>query len=163
MKNHYIALLAAAVLPCLTGCVSSPLELASVGPGVSRPPATAGEGYLEVFTATRTAEVDFESYFNPHTSYTVTDAAGRSVKYVENHTSDMDEWPDLVTLPPGTYHVVAESAWCGLVTVPVVVQPGATTVVHLDGKWGPPSRPAAGQLVFLPNGQPVGWSSPATR
>jgi len=71
----------------------------------------------------------------------------------------MDEWPDEVPLAAGNYNIVAESTCCGLVTVPVVIQQGKTTIVHLDRNWWPPSKTDTNQLVFLPDGEPVGWSS----
>jgi hypothetical protein len=81
------------------------------------------------------------------------------VQFVPNHASDMDEWPDDVSLPASNYNVVAESTWCGQVTVPVVIQKGKTTVVHLDDNWWPSSKTSTNQLVYLPNGEAVGWSS----
>jgi hypothetical protein len=159
MKTKYTALIGAGILSCLAGCVSNPLALAPVGPDAVSRALPGRQGYLEVFTATQTIDVDFQAYFHPHMGYDINDAAGRSVRFVQNHTSNMDESPELVTLPPGNYEVVAESTWCGLVGVPVVVQKGKTTVVHLDGNaWRPPHA-SGGQLVYLPNGEVVGWSS----
>jgi len=75
----------------------------------------------------------------------------------------MDEWPDTVTLPAGTYNIVAESTGCGLVTVPVVIANGKTTTVHLDGNWSAPSKTPTNNLVFLPDGEAVGWSGSITK
>jgi hypothetical protein len=44
------------------------------------------------------------------------------------------------------------------VTVPVVIQQGKTTIVHLDKNWWQPSKTDTNQLVFLPDGEAVGWS-----
>jgi hypothetical protein len=160
MKNKSLSLLLAAGLASgLAGCVSNPTALASVGPEAHGRIGPGPKGYLEVFTATRTVDVDFHSYFSPHMGYDINDLTGQCVKFVPNHTSDLDEAPDRVALSPGTYKVVAESAWCGLVSVPVVVQPGKTTVVHLDGNAWRPAAAAGGRLVYLPNGEAVGWSS----
>jgi len=79
------------------------------------------------------------------------------------HMSNMDEWPDTVTLPAGTYNIVAESTGCGLVTVPVVIANGKTTTVHLDGNWSAPSKTPTNNLVFLPDGEAVGWSGSITK
>jgi len=54
------------------------------------------------------------------------------VKFVPNHASNMDEWPDQVKLPAGNYSLVAESSGYGLVTVPVAIAAGKTTVVRLQ-------------------------------
>jgi hypothetical protein len=159
MKTKYLSLLlAAGIVPGLAGCISAPTPLALVGPDAHGRMGAGPEGYLEVFTATQTIDVDFHSYFSPHLGYDVNDLSGQCVKFVPNHTSDLDEAPDRVALPPGTYQVVAESTWCGLVSVPVVVQPGKTTVVHLDGNEWRPAPAAASHLVYLPNGEAVGWS-----
>ena len=93
------------------------------------------KGYLQVFSATEKSPPiasDDYTYFNLHSGYDINDASGKNVKFVANHASNMDEWPDEVALPTGTYNIVAASTCCGLVTVPVVIQKGKTTVVHLD-------------------------------
>jgi hypothetical protein len=163
MKTKLIALLSVGIVPCFAGCVSNPLALAPVGPDLVSRAAPGADGYLKVFTATQTVDVDFEAYFNPHLGYEIDDQAGKCVKYVANHASEMDETPDTVSLPPGNYKIVAESTWCGLVTMPVAIQRGQTTTIHLDGRWWHPSHSAnAGQLVYLPNGEAVGWSSLAS-
>jgi hypothetical protein len=133
MRTKHIALFAAGVIFGLAGCVSSPTVLAPVGPDATARPQAGPQGYLKVFTATQAIEVDFGAYFHPHMGYDISDAEGRQVEFVPNHTSDLDESPDEVALPPGNYNVVAESTWLGLVKVPVAVQKGKTTVVRLDG------------------------------
>jgi hypothetical protein len=139
MKIRSIALIGAAAIPFLSGCISTPITLSSAGPDpISR--ATPGSrGCLQVFTATETrtveAEVaitDYHAYFHPHVGYDINDESGKIVKFVPNHASDMDESPDQVKLPAGKYTVLAESAGSGLVTVPVVIEDGKTTIVHLD-------------------------------
>jgi hypothetical protein len=162
MKPTCLALLGAALFPILPGCIANPTALAPVGPGIQGRAYSGADGYLQVFTATTTVDVDFHSYFNPHLAYDVKDLAGKTVRFVANHDSEMDETPDTVSLPPGTYRVVAESAWCGLVSVPVTIERGRTTVVHLDGNpWRPPHATAS-ELVYLPNGEAVGWSDAST-
>ena len=167
MKAPLAGLVAAFTFSLLvSGCASagSALALAPVGPEAQGRPWPGPDGYLEVFSATRTVDVDFRAYFNPHTDYEIRDTSGKRVRFVPNHASNMDESPDQVTLPPGNYNVVAQSAWCGLVTVPVTIQQGKTTVVHLDGNYWHPPAASANQLVYLPNGEAVGWSvsSPAS-
>jgi hypothetical protein len=160
MKTNLIALLSIGIAPCLGGCVSNPIALAPVGPDAVGRTVPGADGYLKVFSATHKVDVDFEAYFNPHAGYEIDDLAGKCVKYVANHASEMDEAPDTVSLPPGQYKIVAESTWCGLVTMPVAIQRGQTTIIHLDGSWWRPSHSAsAGQLVYLPNGEAVGWSA----
>jgi hypothetical protein len=80
---------------------------------------------------------------------------------VSNSHSPSDGTPALVTLPPGTYHVEARAQdYAGVTTratVPVVVEAGRVTAVHLEGDWKPAGHPKASELVRLPNGHAVGW------
>ena len=161
MKIKNVALIGAGIIPLLTGCVSSPTALAPVGPDAISLAAPGSNGYLQVFSATQKSmpfASDDPTYFELHTGYDINDAAGKSVKFVPNHASNMDEWPDEVRLTAGNYNIVAESTCCGIVTLPVSIQQGKTTVVHLDGNWWPPSKTATNELVFLPDGEAVGWS-----
>lgn len=166
MKLKMIVLLGSASIPILCGCMGSPTQLSTVGPDPAGRAWAGAKGGLQVFSATETranelVTVDYHGYFHPHSGYDVKDESGKTVRFVPNHASIMDEWPEQVALPAGHYNVVAESARCGLVTVPVLIEPGKTTVVHLDGNWWPSSKTTAKQLVCLPNGESVGWSSSA--
>jgi hypothetical protein len=166
VKAKYVALIGAGIIPFLAGCVSTPMALAPVGPDAINRAVPGTKGYLQVFSATEKSSPiasDDPTYFNLHTGYDINDPAGKSVKFVPNHASNMDEWPDEVTLIAGNYNIVAESTCCGLVTVPVVIQQGKTTIVHLDRNWWPPSKTDTNQLVFLPDGEAVGWSSSITK
>ena len=123
-----------------------------------RQPTAAGtKGHLQVFTATEKSipsASDDPTIFALHTGYDIKDGSWKTIKYVPNHMSNMDEWPDTVTLPAGTYNLVAESTCCGLVTVPVVIASGKTTTVHLDGNWPLPAKTSTtNKLAFLPNGE----------
>jgi hypothetical protein len=161
VKIKYVALIGAGIIPILGGCVSTQMTLAPVGPGAISRAVPGSNGYLQVFSATEKSPPiasDDPTYFNLHSGYDINDAAGKSVKFVPNHASNMDEWPDEVRLKAGKYNIVAESTCCGLVTVPVVIQQGKTTIVHLDKNWWQPSKTDTNQLVFLPDGEAVGWS-----
>ena len=134
----------------------------AVGPNPTSRAVSGRKGYLQVFTATQKSlsfASDDNHLFNLHTSYDIYDQSGRNVAFVPNHMSNMDEWPDQVALPPGNYRIVAQSTWCGLVTVTVMIQKGKTTLVHLDNNWFPSPKIPTNQLVFLPNGEAMGWSS----
>jgi hypothetical protein len=160
VKLKFIIAAGSVVLPLLASCAITPTPLASIGPGPVHKAWSGPEGYLQVFAATRKVDADFHAYFDVHVGYDVDDASGKTVKYVANHIADTDESVDTVSLPPGTYTVVARSTWCGLMRIPVVIERGVTTSIHLDGNnWWPPSRPEGNLLVFLPNGEAAGWKS----
>jgi hypothetical protein len=162
MKIKYCSLLGLAVIPMVAGCASTPLALSPVGPGPGRPAPSASAGRLQVFSATQQSnpigDIGPASYSYPHTGYDINDASGQRVEFVANHFSDMDESPDVVKLSAGHYQIVAESSCFGLVTVPVVIENGKTTVVHLDRNWWPPRHTAVDRVVWLPDGEGVGWS-----
>jgi len=153
--------LCASTLPGVAACATTSVTVAPVGPGLTSRSVSGAAGYLKVFTATHQVDVDFEAYFHPHAGYRVEDNAGRTVKFVPNHSSDEDEAPDVVGLPPGRYNVVGESTWYGIVTVPVVIEQGKTTMVQLDGRWHGGAHDDS--LVHLPDGETIGWSVPAPR
>ena len=148
------------MLAMLTFAGSAPAQDKSpVGPDPASRAVPGQMGGLEVFTATqKSLPAAGDDYYRSdlHTGYDIEDPSGRSVAFVANHMSDLDEWPDRAALPPGNYKIVAESTSCGWVTVPVVIEKGKITVVHLDNNW---SKTPAGQLVFLPNGEAIGWLS----
>jgi hypothetical protein len=50
---------------------------------------------------------------------------------VENHISRSDELPETVSLPVGSYTVMARSEKDGYVSVPVMIRNGRRTIVDL--------------------------------
>jgi hypothetical protein len=161
-RNTIILLINMAIISFTSGCISNPRALSSVGPDPMGGTASGPQGWLEVFSGVEKTEIvesDIPVFCDPHSSYDINAESGKMVKFVPNHSSDMDEWPDRVALPAGNYNVVAQSKSYGLVKVSVLVQQGKTTVVHLDDNWLPSSRSASDQLVYLPNGDAMGWRS----
>lgn len=135
---------------------STPVVLDPIGPRMAGP-RPAPHGYLRVYTAT----VDLQSGKLPyqvHTPYLVYNDQGRRVRNVVNHVGDTDQAPMTVTLPPGSYHLLAEAAGYGRVTVPVVIAGGMLTEVHLQ-RGGMPYWESAPDrdLVRLPNGPVAGF------
>jgi hypothetical protein len=59
---------------------------------------------------------------------------GKLFKNVENHMSNSDEAPEIVTLPMGPYVIEARSDRDGYVRVRVVIKRGQMTVLDLDGE-----------------------------
>ncbi|HLX95241.1 MAG TPA: hypothetical protein VKU37_05810 [Verrucomicrobiae bacterium] len=161
MKIKNIAFFSAVIVPLLAGCASSPVAINPVGPGPTQPETFVPKGYLQVFSDTETHVIGDGPPYYPHTGYSIHDESGKLVQFVPNHIGDMDESPSIVTIPAGDYNVVAKSSAYGRVTVPVVIQGGQTTVVHLDRAWRPSASISTNGLVYLPNGEAVGWRSSA--
>lgn len=154
----YVSTVAGAVLiSLLTGCSSTPVAVAPVGPNPAGGKSYARNGQLEVFSAlTSRTEGDNPTWFQ-HTDYTVYDQKGKTVKRVANEAGYYALSPRLVTLPPGKYIVQAEAKDYLSVKVPVVIKPGQITRVHLDDAWKPANTPKT-EIVSLPSGNPVGWN-----
>jgi len=184
MNTKYVRFL----LPLLVcaGCASAGqatrLEPVGPDPALIAPHPKTGNGFLQVYSARERVPIDVnaEEYFKngdygrndalyhpAHTGYVIYGSDGHRMQTVSNGT-DMNR-ADLATveLSPGVYQVQAkaEDGDATLtVMVPVVIEPGLTTVVHLDGKWRPACFPKPDErVVYLPNGQAVGWHSPAAR
>jgi hypothetical protein len=92
-----------------------------------------------------------------HTAYRVYNLDGKLVKYVGNTTGHYAEDPATVPLPAGTYLVKAQARDYLRVQVPVVIEPGRTTRVHLDDNWKPSADAPRNAVVAEPDGNPVGW------
>ena len=165
MKSKTIAFIGAILIPLLSGCSSTPVELDSVGPAPSRLAAHRAQGSLRVFTAVETHEMGENTYYYPHSGYSIYTESGKLWKYIPNHVGDVDESPAWVTIPAGYYIVKAEAnfdIWGTVaypVTIPVVIQEDRTTELHLDADWKVPAKASTNDLVYLPSGKPVGWSS----
>ena len=145
----------------LVSCTTTPVQLSAVGPEPPVIHSALGQGSLVVYSDTEPKRLDNGPPFYVHKSYLIEDQSGRILRWVPNHLGDMDEVPARVILPAGTFQIVAESTGYGQVHVPVVIEPGRTTAVHLDGDWKPSEEPTnAADLVRLPDAEIVGWRAP---
>jgi len=139
-------------------CASAPPTIVheTVGPSV----AVGNEehnGFLTVFSATEwtTTDGDGPSQLS-YTNYQIDAADGSLFQEVANG----DYEPTRVILPIGIYTVVAWSDTSGEVSVPVAIETGKLTVVHLESEkdWQEASAGIrSADLVRLPNGQPIGF------
>ncbi|HVU08843.1 MAG TPA: hypothetical protein VHG89_09905 [Verrucomicrobiae bacterium] len=154
----HIICLGATALPLLAGCASKPLSLSPVGPGPVSHTAYGAQGYLQVFSDTETRVVGDGPPYYIHTGYSIHDESGKIIKFVENHIGDMDESPSIVSIPAGKYNIVAQSSSYGRVAIPVLIREGQTTCIHLDRSWKPSSNSSTNELVYLPDGEAIGWS-----
>src|SRR6266699_1736678 len=93
--------------------------------------AQLSQGLLEVYSATDEFN-DGGSLYYQHSSYAIYAPDGKLFKNVENHISRSDELPETVSLPVGSYIVVARSEKDGYIRVPVMIKHGRRTVLALD-------------------------------
>jgi IS5 family transposase len=160
MKNPLLVWLVVGLVPLLASCASSggSLVLGPVGPETSKRIELAPTGYLKVYSATEDHN-DGDVHYFPHTSYTIYSAEGKIVKKVANAIGIHDEDPALAEIPAGTYTVLAESEYYGMVKVKVVIEPGKLTTVNLRHNEPSQRDPSKrnNDLVRLPNGSVVGW------
>lgn len=158
MKTRIISLIGAAIIPFLNGCVSGPTALKPVGPDATSRVEPAPQGHLLVYTATQVGEDFIRGDFLQLTGYEIKNASGKRLTFVADQDSGGDGSPDRVTLPAGTYNIIAESADYGLVTVPVIVQSGKTAAVHLDRDARTPKPYSPKALVQFSDEEKGGWS-----
>ena len=146
----------------LAGCSSTPVALAPIGPNPVGSESAATKGELQVFSnLTEQSDDQNQSSTDPvwyqHRDYNIYDLHGRLVKHVNNTVGHYEQVPRRVALPAGRYLVRAQAADYLRVEVPVTIERGRTTRVHLDDKWKLPPDTPNRELVSLPNGNPVGW------
>jgi hypothetical protein len=169
------------VLVCLVGCASAPKVVVQqpVGPCHRVAAKGAGDGSLQVYSARERSLIDVNTeeffwdntldkndylYGSAHTDYTILGQDGTVFQHVRNARGRNYETPTLVRLPPGSYTVEAEAEDSGAITmtvvIPLVVEAGQTTVVHLE-----PNREPSGEtldpsrLVRLADGRIIGCNA----
>ena len=155
--------LGTALASILVGCSSTPVVLAPVGPSPVAMGATSGSGQLEVFSAMRGHTEGNNPTWYQHTDYYIYDDQNKPLKHVNNKVGHYDRAPRVVDLPPGRYIVKAKAKDYLWIKVPVVIDPGKTTEVHLDDAWTPSQDSKQTELVSVPAGYPVGWRTGVTQ
>ena len=155
------------LISVLAGCISTPpVAVAPVGPNPFGSRSLSSKGALQVFSCL-TAQSDDQNQgskdpiWYQHTDYCVYDLRHKLLKHVFNTVGHYEEAPRVLPLPAGTYFVKAQASDYFWVDVPVTIEPGRTTRVHLDDHWGITGE--AAKLVSLPNGKPVGWRSEVSK
>jgi hypothetical protein len=156
-----LAALAVTSILLISGCATNQprLVLDPVGPPPGMSSSGNSQGSLVVFSAfdpTGIHGMDRQA----HTSYKILSGDGKLLQNVRNDPGNMVGGPTSVQLAAGSYHVVARAnGYYGVVTVPVVIQGGKVTVVHLEGGGSWPNREEMIQAnaVRLPDGRVVGW------
>jgi len=161
--NSILILMGAVLVSLLTGCASVPVAVAPVGPNPAVDGSMASEGGLQVFSSLVGHSEGNNPAWYQHTDYYIYDLHGKLVKHVDNTIGHYDAAPCLVALPAGRYLVKAQANDYVCVDVPVTIERGRTTKVHLDDQWKLPADTAKRELVNLPDGNPVGWCAESTK
>jgi hypothetical protein len=132
-----IAFLIVTLTLCVGGSTyAEPRDSRLLSPGPIRPDGLdyrteVPQGYLEVYSATDEFD-DGGVPYHPHSSYVIYNSDGKIVKSVENHISQSDELPEIVTLVIGAYIIEARSNRDGYVRVAVVIKAGQRTTLDLE-------------------------------
>ena len=103
---------------------------------LARGKATAGQlsqGSLVVYSATDAFDDGGVPYY-AHSSYAIYTTVGKLFKNVQNHISNNDEIPEVVTLPVGSYVIEARSESDGYVRLRVIIKAGRQTILDLDSR-----------------------------
>lgn len=156
-------LLGTGLVSVLVGCSSTPVAVAPVGPNPIGGVSPAADGGLQVFSSLIGRSEGDNPIWYQHTGYYLYDLRGELVKHVNNTTGRYAQVPRRVLLSPEKYLVKAQANDYFWVEVPVTIERGRTTRVHLDDQWQLPSDTSRTALVSLPNGNPVGWRAEATK
>jgi len=148
MKNNCL-FLGAGLAAMLAGCGSTPLALAPVGPNPAASASLASNGRLQVFSRVIGRSEGNNPAWYQHTGYYVYDLHGALVKHVDNTVGRYEDTPRQVILAAGEYLIKAQANDYFWVEVPVIIERGETTRVHLDDHWQPTSSVLnAGWSVF---------------
>jgi len=128
----------------------------------------ASKGELQVFSCLDEESDDQnqgsqDPVWYQHSDYSIYNLHGKLVKRVNNTTGHYEQAPRRVALPAGRYIVKAQANDYLQVKLPVTIEPGRTTRVHLDDNWKLPAGTQKRELVYMPNGNPVGWSAESTK
>jgi hypothetical protein len=149
----------------LSGCASSNgLVLGTVGPQPLHLSAfNSTTGTLVVYSAYETgAEFNIRNeFYRSHSDYKIFAGDGTLLRKVHNNTETFQQNPVTVPLAPGKYTVAAQANGYDDVTIPVIIAPQQTTVIHLEGGGVWPDESAFNQTnsVRLPDGMVIGWKS----
>jgi len=156
------------LISLLTGCSSTPVALTPVGPNPISFESPGADGQLEVFSYRHEQSDDqnqgsTDSIWYQPTDYDIYKSDGRLVKHIENNNGHYGRAPRVVNLPSGQYFVRAYAVGRLPVRVPVMIERGEITRIHLDDNWKPLVGIVKTELVELPNGKPIGWQTNAVQ
>jgi len=166
MMKHTMALSLTVLSAWFSGCATdrSEMLLDPVGPApMQTAAANSSNGAVVVYSAYQVnADFNARDPRRPeYSDYRIFTADGNLQQRVHNNSGSMLQRPQRVELPAGTYRVTAQANGYGLVTVPVVIEAGRDTVLHLEGGaiWPAQSGFNRTNAVRLPDGEIVGWKA----
>ena len=158
-ETGFLAMICSVLAGCAT--TNNQFVLDPIGPAPSASPASGTRGELVVFTAfDPLPDLNRSPYRRRFTDYRIFSADGvHLVQVVNNNRETLLNSPPVIELAAGSYRVMARANGYGTMTVPVVIQPGRVTTVHLEGSvWWPRSSTIfASNPVRLPKGEIAGW------
>jgi hypothetical protein len=154
----FVILSQTALLSLLVGCSTTTVAVSTVGPNPNGEQNLAqNNGRLQVFSVLVShAEGNNPTWYR-HADYDLYTANGVHLQHVDNATGHYERAPRLVVLPPGKYVVEAAAQKYLRMEVPVVIEAGRVTRVHLDGAWRQVAGTPNAEVVCGPDGRPVGW------
>ncbi len=151
-----LTMTATAIVGLLSGCATSTVLRVPLGPDPASASVGTADGTLKVYSAKEQEEnVGFEEPYNQRTDYYIYDSNGKEAEHItDNNKGRFEAVPRGIELSPGRYNVKALAA-VGLgewVTIPVVVESGRTTEVHLNGSWRPPAETPQREISSVAGG-----------
>ena len=156
MKTYHAIILGAVFVSMVVGRALV-ATLPPVGPNPFGLQNQSVSGQLEVFSSLEGHSEGNNPPWYQHADYYICDRQGHRLQHVDNTVGYYARAPRLVTLSPGEYLVESPAKDAFWVKVPVVVQAGRVTRVHLDGEWAMPANTPETKVVLAPAGYPVGW------
>jgi hypothetical protein len=154
----FVILSQAVLLSLLVGCSTTPVAVSPVGPNPNGQQNPAQKnGRLQVFSAFVSHAEGDNPTWHRHADYDLYTADGMHLMRVDNAVGHYERAPRLVVLPPGKYMVEAAAQNYLRMEVPVVIESGRVTRVHLDGAWRQVVGMPNAEVVCGPDGRPVGW------
>jgi len=153
-----IALPVALIAGCVHPSLSHPIVLDRVGPPAVN--NAEGTGSLLVFSQSSVDMPDntLATRRVHYSDYKIFSDNGQLLRTIHNNYDNDWEGPREVDLAPGKYHIVAQAAKYGTVTVPVLIAAHQITRVNLTGTPLVTDKELSDDkdVVCLPNGEIVG-------
>jgi hypothetical protein len=159
MKTSHTWILSILAL-CFSGCATQLPNVVTtpVGPSPSALERLTDKGTLVVYSALDLDDGNSDVDLRPHSSYKVFGPDQKLLQKVYNRAGTHIPDPVVISLLPGNYSVEARAAGIGYLQVPVVIEKGHRTVVHLDGsELSTVNKVSPTEVVTLPDGLIIGW------